>query len=160
MIENSKICYLCGQMLDYENEIISPDHVPPKQFYIKKFRKIKNPNLYTIDVHDNCNKSYQKDEDYFYHSIGPLAIDSNTGVLILEDLKSRFSKHKASKVLGEMVLDEFLQKPSNLILPDNIIGKIYDKDRVNRIIWKIVRGLYFKQYYTFLPQANKLFCKV
>ena len=98
----NKICYLCGKIIDYKTDEIDQDHVPPKQFYPESFRKERNPNLFSLEVHKICNKSYQKDEDYFFNSIGPLSLGSNSGGFVISDLKKRFERHKGSRILGKM----------------------------------------------------------
>jgi hypothetical protein len=156
----NKICYLCGKEIDFENDKTSPDHVPPKQFYPESFRAKNNPKLFTLKVHDSCNKAYQKDEDYFFHSIGPLAHGSMAGNLVRLDLKKRFACHPHSRTLGEKILKEFIKRPSNIVLPNNLIGKTYDAERINRIIWKIIRGLFFKYYNRYLPMSNQHVCEI
>ena len=76
------ICYLCGKEIIGEK---SDDHIPPKQFYAKRFRQILN--LLTLPTHEKCNISYQRDEEYFVNSIAPLAMCTKTGSAIWEDIK-------------------------------------------------------------------------
>ena len=85
MKDEVNICYLCGQKLDAN---INYDHVPPRQLYAKSIRKIHTPNLFTLPVHESCNKSYQKDEDYFVHSLAPLAMHSYSGNAIWADISN------------------------------------------------------------------------
>jgi hypothetical protein len=139
------ICYLCGQKL---KENIDDDHVPPKQFYAKNIRKIHNPNLFTLPTHISCNKSYQKDEDYFIYSLAPLTIGSYSGNAIWVDISKRL-KRPQSKKIGQMILNEFDQR---IILPDDKIIKRFDSKRTRRIIWKIARGLFFKETGRFIPE--------
>ena len=87
MSSKINICYLCGQELKTD---INDDHVPPKQFYPKNIRKSQNlSNLLVFKVHENCNSSYQKDEDYFVHSIAPVTLGSFSGNEIFKDIASR-----------------------------------------------------------------------
>ena len=139
------ICYLCGQKL---KENIDDDHVPPKQFYAKNIRKIHNLNLFTLPTHISCNMSYQKDEDYFVYSLAPLTIGSYSGNAIWVDISKRL-KRPQSKKIGQMILNEFDQR---IILPDDKIIKRFDGKRTRRIIWKITRGLFFKETGRFIPE--------
>ena len=84
-----EICYLCGKRLD-KKEDISYDHVPPKQFYPSTIRKNTNLNLFTLPTHIACNKSYQKDEDYFVNSLGPLAKGSYSGNGFAKEITQSF----------------------------------------------------------------------
>ena len=139
------ICYLCGQKL---KEDISSDHVPPKQFYGKNIRKIHKLNLFTLPAHTSCNMSYRMDEDYFVHSLAPLTIGSYSGNSIWMDISKRM-KRPESKKINMMVLKEFDQ---NIILPDDKIIKRFDGKRIRRVIWKIARGLFFKETGRFIPE--------
>ena len=53
--------------------------------------------------------------------------------------------------LHEKVYREFDERPSGLILPDGKVAKRFDGKRVWRIVWKITRGLFFKEKGIFLP---------
>ena len=50
------------------------------------------------------------------------------------------------------VLNEFERQPSGLILPPNIVLKRFEGDRIARVIWKIVRGLYFYHFGVFVAE--------
>ena len=139
------ICYLCGKKLKGN---IDDDHVPPKQFYAKSIRKMHNPNLFTLPTHTSCNKSYQMDEDYFVQSLAPLAIGSYSGTSIWKDISQRMKRPESQKI-NMMILKEFDQR---IILPNNKIIKRFDGKRSRRIIWKITRGLFFKETGRFLPE--------
>ena len=70
------LCYLCGNTL---SEGIDRDHVPMKQLYGKKYRKISNPNLFCLPTHAKCNREYQHDEDYFVYSLVQAARSKKAG---------------------------------------------------------------------------------
>jgi len=55
------------------------------------------------------------------------------------------------QVTREMVLKEFDERPSGLILPFGKVAKRFDGERVWRVVWKIVRGLFFKEIGQVLP---------
>ena len=150
-----QICYLCGLEL---GEDIDRDHVPPKQFYAKNLRKVHKLNLFTLPVHAKCNKFYQKDEDYFVHSIAPLTKGSYSGDNIWNDIARRLRRIQGQRI-GQMVLKEFEERPSGLYLPEGKVIKRFDKKRVNRVMWKIVRGLFYKEQASFLPEDTPRLCK-
>ena len=144
------ICYLCGEPLDVD---IDRDHVPPRQFYGKEVRTKNNPNLFTLPVHSLCNKDYQKDEDYFVHTIAPLAMGSYSGKSLWADLSEQYKRPQGRRI-GQMVLKEFDKRPSGLILPFGKVAKRFDGQRVWRVIWKIMRGLFLKETGRFLPDGT------
>ena len=148
MTHDDDICYICGNSLQDE---VDRDHVPPKQFYARDLRRRHAPNLYTLPVHPSCNKAHQKDEDYFVHAIAPLAMESYSGNALWKDLEHQYSRPQGT-VIGNMVLKEFDKRPSGLYLPSGKVVKRFDGERVWRVAWKIVRGLFFKEYQRFLPE--------
>jgi len=152
MAEPIEICYLCGMELEGK---IDRDHVPPKQFYATNIRKKHNPNLFTLPVHHSCNKAYQKDEDYFVHSIAPLTKESYSGSEIWKDITHKFQRPEGFRI-GKMISKEFDSRPSGLYLPRGKVIKRFDAERVWRVVWKIVRGLFFKEHQRLLPENNRL----
>lgn len=51
-----------------------------------------------------------------------------------------------------MILKEFDQRPSGIILPNGKVLKRFNAKRVWRVVWKITRGLFFKEKREFLPE--------
>jgi hypothetical protein len=142
------ICYLCEKPL---LEPIGLDHAPPKQLFAKKIRKAHSLQLLTIPVHDACNKSYQHDEDYFVHTLMPFAPHSYAGKAIYDEVLRKF--RSGEKIgLTKKVLNEFERRPSGLVLPENIVIKRFEGHRIQRIAWKIVRGLYFHHSKNTFPE--------
>ncbi len=150
------ICYLCGDVLC---DPISRDHVPPQQLFSDEIRKLRNPNLLTIPVHQRCNAAYQYDEDYFVNSLVPLAHDSRTGASVLAEV---FKKYAQGENVGlvEKVAREFAERPSGLYLPGGKEVKRIEGDRVHRVAWKIVRGLYFHEFGRFLPETKPVLFQI
>src|ERR1700733_1482474 len=145
---SSDICYLCGKNLAVP---ISQDHVPPRQFFARTLRQTPNPsNLLTLRVHTSCNKAYQHDEDYFVHTLMPFARGSYAGNAIYNEVLAKFKRNE--KVgLTKKVLKEFERRPSGIVLPRNGVLKRFEGARLQRIAWKIVRGLYFDHHKIVLP---------
>jgi len=147
-IARPTLCYLCGKSL---SEPTNVDHVPPKQLYVQEIRKKHPLNLLTIEVHTDCNKSFQHDEDYFVNTLAPFAQGSYAGSALLRDV---FTKHAEGKKRGlvQKVLNEFDHRPSGIIIPPGQVVKRFEGARVHRVAWKIVRGLYFHETGQVLPE--------
>lgn len=144
------ICYLCGNPLSAicgENNV---DHVPMKQLWTPEIRKSHTLNLVTVNVHKKCNSEYQHDEDYFMATILPMSKGSFAGDSHYNKLKSDIVGKK-NLGLKLQVLGEFSDKVGNILLPSSKVAKSFDKVRFNRIIWKIVRGLFFLNNGVVLP---------
>jgi hypothetical protein len=141
-------CYLCGEPLSAPTSV---DHVPPQLFFPKEMRQRNNlDRLLTIDTHLACNTSYQKDEEYFVHTLLTITRRSEVG----DAHHSRIHKKlKAGKnvALVEMVMQEFKTELKGVLMPPNIVAKLFDHYRMHRIIWKLIRGLYFHRTGEILP---------
>ncbi len=137
------LCYLCGQKLNANSNENNLDHVPMRQLWTPEIRKSHNLNLVTLKVHQSCNREYQEDEDYFLATILPFSKGSYSGETHYRKLTSDI---KANKNIGLklQVLGEFSNRIGNILLPNGKVAKSFDTNRFNRIIWKIVRGLFFK----------------
>jgi len=144
------LCYLCGKELV---EPINKDHVPPKQLYTEEIRKTYSPNLLTIPVHVSCNLSYQLDEDYFVNTLAPFARGSCAGDSLFKDVFKKYEKG-VKRSLVHKTLNEFERSPSGLILPSNLVFKRFEGDRLHRVAWKIIRGLYFHHFGKVLPEGT------
>ena len=143
-----KICYLCGKRITGR---ISRDHVPPRHLFSKAIRQKHKPNLLTLPTHGTCNRSFQEDEEYFIHSFAPVVMDTYAGRSLLREISIQYqSDHNIP--LSQVVLKEFNERPSGLYLPDGKVAKRLDPDRAWRVIWKIIRGLFFDEYGRFLPE--------
>ena len=154
--ESKPVCYLCGQTIEGD---VSADHMPPRQFYSKEIRKLHGPNLRTLPTHLECNHSYQLDEEYFIHSLAPLALESYAGKSIFRELLSQYERNR-NTVLSKKVLNEFEERPSGLYLPSNKVVKRIDPDRIWRGAWKIIRGLFYYEHNRILPENTRHLFKV
>lgn len=142
------LCYLCGQPLIAPTSV---DHVPPKQLYAKEIRRKHSPNLLTIGVHAKCNTSFQHDEDYFVNTLAPFARGSYSGATLLQEVFSKYAAGEKQKLVGK-VLNEFQLTPNGILLPPGLVAKRFEAERLHRVAWKIVRGLYFHQFGEVLPE--------
>lgn len=150
------ICYLCGKPLDGR---LSRDHVPPRQFFADEVRCKHNPNLLTVSVHASCNLSYQSDEDYFVYSLMPFARGSFSGDAVRRKILND-CKHSEQQTLLRRILNEFERNPSGLVLPRGLVAKRFQGERILRIAWKIVRGLYFSHHGIYLPEDSPRGCEI
>jgi len=146
-----RICYLCGQEITGK---ISKEHVPPKQFYAKVFRQVNSPNLLTLLSHEDCNKFYQADEDYFFAALAGLNEDAQIHDWLMGDVRKKIWRNNASG-LRQKVLSEFSKTYSGIYLPNNLVAKKFDVARARKVVWKIVRGLFYYHYSRFLPESIK-----
>jgi len=138
---------LCGKPLSGET---NRDHVPPRQFFPEEVRKTLDPQLDTVPVHASCNSAHRADEEYFAYSLGALAGESAAGGALWRDQSRRF-KEGELKGLAMKVLGEFERRDADPELPEGKVFKRVDRQRASRVMWKIVRGLYFLDRKEILP---------
>jgi hypothetical protein len=136
-------CYLCNETISGGS---SRDHVPPKQFFPKVFRKANaTDHLEWLPTHLRCNKSYQRDEDYFVTTFGlPAAAITGSGHALGHDIRARY-RGGEQKGLVNKVLEEFVSGSNQ---------KGFDSGRTNRVAWKIVRGLHCLRTGEVLPERG------
>lgn len=149
-------CYLCGHPL---SEPTSRDHCPPKALFAPEVRRKYNPSqLITIPVHDSCNQHYQSDEEYFISRIVPFVRGSEAGDAVFNKAIADKDKYIRNEKRALDVLDEFESRPSSLFLPMGKIVKRQDGTRITRVVWKIVRGLYYLHTKQVLPELFRANC--
>lgn len=126
--------------------------MPPKQLYADTIRSSHNLHqLLTIPVHSACNRLYQVDEDYFANTLAPFARGSVAGDAFLIEVFDKFAIGR-NRSLVNKVIDEFDSRPSGIVLPNGLVAKRFEGDRLARIAWKIVRGLYFHHHNEVIPE--------
>lgn len=149
-----KPCYLCGSPLSKPSNV---DHYPPRQFFPAKVIA-ENPNLQfrTHRVHVACNTAYKSDEDYFVQTLMPFVRGTYAGNALYDQALDTYrAGHNVGLV--RRVLGQFERRPSGLILPDGKSAMRFDRARTDRVLWKIVRGLYFEHFGVALPEAHPVY---
>ena len=156
--EKPTLCYLCGHPL---SGLTSKDHCPPKALFAEEIRKRHDlSQLITIRVHMDCNASYTRDEEYFQATMVPFAVGSEAGAAIYSQFFKNAKKEKTKRKLAETVFRQFETRPSGLHLPAGRVIMRLHGARVERVAWKIVRGLYFHHHRTILPEDIPFGCTV
>lgn len=138
------ICYLCDLPMGGDR---TRDHVPPLNFFPEDLRKRKNfSRLDVVWAHRACNAAFMLDEQYFFHTLAPLARRTEAGPSIWKridkpiltprelDLRARIAREFSVDDLGR-------------------VHKTYDQSRVERIVHKMLRGLWFLRFKTAMPEA-------
>ncbi|MHB1094756.1 MAG: hypothetical protein ACYC3F_01120 [Gemmatimonadaceae bacterium] len=150
-------CYLCGLPIEQDATF---DHVPPQQFFAPELRvRFNLDRMVTLPTHGFCNRAFGRDEEYVTNALVPAA----TGTLAADELirhhANRFRSGRAVG-LGHRVLRSFERRPGGLHLPRDLIAIRLDGVRVERVAWKIVRGLFFLEYGFTLPEHTGLFMEL
>jgi hypothetical protein len=125
------------------------DHVPPQSFFPPLLRKERNySRLEVVYAHELCNGSYKLDEEYFLQSLAPLARRTEAGPALWDRIARSDLKPPALR-LRSQIASEFSRDAFGRF------HKTYDRERVNRVIRKIIRGLWFLHYKKVLSQEHR-----
>jgi hypothetical protein len=108
--------------------------------------------MVTVRVHKACNESYHFDEQYFVCSLYPFAVGTYVGDEMHKHIREQFRAGKNKKLVA-MMMAEFDPRPGGLVLPGNQVVKRFDSKRIERVFWKIVRGLHFRHHNQVLPES-------
>ena len=130
------------------------DHVPPKSFFPKPLPA----NMITVPSCDECNNNKGKDEKYFLATFmfSEAGVTSSGKKLWEQKLYRMYKKntglrHKIVKSVKR--LNVFT--PSGIFIRRGLaIGM--DEVRLSKVIDKIVRGLYFFEYKTYLSNSIEI----
>lgn len=118
---------------------ITHEHVFPKNLFLPP-----RPKLITVPACERCNKSYDQDDEYFRAFVVTRAFQDPTGRKMWDE-KIVASTLKRSPRLKKALVDSLrrveFKSPAGIYLGDgHEIG--FKRARVDRIVEKIVRGLY------------------
>jgi len=130
------ICYLCNKELLWGEEL-SKDHVPQSGFFLTGDPK----RTITLKTHRKCNEDFKLDEDYVIDLISATSAGFNIQAQKIWKQKRLPSliHPKKIKFLNRLVKYETQWVDG---LPKTLIGL----ERLVKVLNKIVRGLYFKEF--------------
>ncbi len=130
------LCYNCGT-----RTATTRDHIIPKTL----FPDPKPAGLLTVPACRECNEAFSKDEEYFRDRLAAVVGDPNSeGPAIWEKAWESLQKPEArGKKLG--FYGDVFQLPRPVIGNRGIsaIGIKMNKERVNRVVEKMIRGFYY-----------------
>lgn len=141
----TSICYLCGKPL---TDPISRDHIPPKQFFGKSLRH-ELDDMDSLPTHHGCNESYSKDEEYFTATFATVSVRRPAGQALLDDVADRVRRGRQVP-LANMVDGELQQIEG----APELVKKSFSRNRVERVVWKLVRGVHFLRTSRFVPEQT------
>lgn len=139
-------CIFCDNTAD------TREHIPAKHF----FKGVPEKNLITVPSCYSCNKSFQKDEDFFRQFYISMLMDRSAYAKQLMDNEITRSIKRAPslghQMFNQMKLVEAYTK-AGVYLGTKTMYTISDSDkkRINRIANKIVKGLFFYEFKQIFP---------
>ena len=135
-------CIFCGSPAD------TKEHIPAKHF----FKGTPDMSLITVPSCNKCNKGFQKDEDFFRQFNTSFLMDrSERAKELMENEITRSIKRKPAltrQMFSQMQLVDAYTKSAKIY-----VGKVTayhvttnDTKRLNRIVRKIIEGLFFHEF--------------
>lgn len=139
-------CIYCGS-----TENPTKDHIPPKNL----FAKPRPNNLITVPSCKSCNEGFHLDDDYFYMLIQTGAKTSEHPEALKTKGKFIRSIHrKESAGFRQLILEKSsiheISTESGIYLGNAPILDV-DWSRVERVVGRIVKGLFYKEKSFVLP---------
>lgn len=141
-------CIFCGKPAD------TKEHIPAKHF----FKGIPEMNLITVPSCSSCNKGFQKDEDFFRQfNVSFLMDRSERAKELMENEITRSIKRKpalARQMFSQMQLVDTYTKSEKIYVGKKTAYHITatDTQRINRIVRKIMEGLFFHEFKQIIPK--------
>jgi len=145
----NRICYICG-----EPNADSDDHVPPKNIFLPEKRN-QGEDLIKVPAHIKCNQMYSMDDEYFRIFVNVPGFWNNKDAQELWKSKIYSSLQRPeAKKFKRSILSAL--KPVDLFTKAGIfLGKSakinIDSERVERVIERTSRGIFYKETECVLP---------
>jgi len=150
---SKKCCYICGKF-----GANSKDHVPPQGIYLKELKNIGN-DLMTVPAHSQCNGGFSKDDEYFRFFLSIPSYWTNETARKLWKSKVISGLHKLEATIFRKSLLSLMEPVEIKTKSGIILGKSeqikIDAERIDRIIERIVRGIYYYETKTIMPLTNQ-----
>jgi hypothetical protein len=142
-------CVYCGSLSN-----ITQDHIPPKSF----FPKPRPSNLITVPACKKCNQGYGKDEELFLATF----MFTDAGVsdvgksLWDEKLHRMYEKNLGlRRKIAQSLKEVDVRTPSGIYLGKRMAIQ-YDDLRSQRVVKKIIFGLYYYEFQEYLLPTAKV----
>jgi hypothetical protein len=89
---------------------------------------------------------------HYVYILESLAVPGHFYIGSTDNLRQRLRQHQADVD----ALKEFEPRTGGLVLPGGKVLKRFNPNRIERVIWKIVRGLFFRHHGKTLPEKLEL----
>ena len=155
---------MCGQFIDplavLENEKRTRDHLPPAAFFPKSLRKQGVfQNLDTLPTHYGCNNTHKEDEEYVARAMALFVGDQTSmGNALLQEFVNQLKKEPGKASVTGGIMDSVSEKhPSGISVPPSKLVVQVDALKLQNVMWKIARGIFFKHFDSVLPEDKDFY---
>lgn len=142
----NKNCIFCNKTAD------TREHIPAKNI----FKNSNKQSLITVPSCKDCNSSFQKDDDFFRQFFTGFLVDKSSAARQLfnsEVTRSIMRKPALGYQMFKQMKLVDAYTPSGLYMGKRTVYKISDtdKNRVNRVVEKIIKGLFYHEFRRTVP---------
>lgn len=132
-------CIYCGSL-----ESGTRDHVPPKCL----FPRPRPLDTVTVPACKSCNKSYQKDDEYFAVAMGAQGYGEDPEAArvwktIIRPMLAHSPRFR--RMIARNMIDVPVYTPAGILLPGRRLIR-FEAPRIDRVVRRIVRGLLWYHY--------------
>ena len=135
---------------------LTRDHVPPKSF----FPKPRPSDLITVPACRSCNREAGKDEELFLAAFmfGEAGVSLAGKKLWDEKLHRMYDKNRGlRRRIAKSMHSVDIFTPGGVFLGRGL-GVRLEEERINRVVTKIIRGLYYHEYQEALSSSTEIMC--
>jgi hypothetical protein len=143
------LCALCG-----EAPATTEDHLPPQAIYPKELRE--GIQLHWVPTCAECNNGSSNDDEWFKAAMCFVggATPEHEDAFVNSLASTVGHNNKIAKQIFSTAANVSVSYGDGVAKP--MVGVKFDEDRYNRIIEKIVRGLYWRQKQHALGKSSKV----
>jgi hypothetical protein len=144
---SNHLCYNCGI-----REATTLDHVISKTLIPEP----RPNNLVTVPACKECNGGFSKDEEYVRDRLSAAIGGEDFGAPVTWDKAWRSMQRPKAKGKKFGLFKEIFKLPAPVVTKDgpSDMGVLMNKQRVNRVVEKMVRGFYLHHFNTPLGDVN------
>ncbi|BBO34592.1 hypothetical protein PLANPX_4204 [Lacipirellula parvula] len=148
--KRAEICVYCDRVA------VTRDHVPPKAI----FPKPHPSTLVSVPCCRACNQAFSADDQYFSVTVPTRHdVEGNEGALQVMQTGLRGLFRPEAKGFRTAILSRLetvnLVTPSGIFLGEGLRTEV-DYERLDRVVRRTVRGLYFREYHARLPKTTQI----
>ena len=148
-----KSCIYCGS-----KENMTVDHIPPKNL----FPEPRPADMLTVPCCKKCNESFSKDDEYFRTAlVSHASVCSDPNVQIVNEKLFRSVRRPEAAGLARAIYNSLrvveIKSPGGICLGISPV-MVVSSDRINRVINRIARGLFYIIHGYPIPSEYEVTC--
>jgi hypothetical protein len=165
MAKPERPCAHCGQMIPNKpsdpQDGLTAEHAVPLQFHPKFMRSVIRGQLWTVPSHRRCNEGVKQDEEYFFQYLYGLVFVQNPPManVLMNEIRRRSAHESTRGLLRRLLGDVRKTTPGGILLPPEVLWVSVNRRRIENVVIKISKCLFYKDHGRYMPRANCLHCE-